>query len=158
VRIVVMPGKEYPGVTDVTAPTASGDTLDAIARMLKETAGPFVTVHVLNPVFVRLRVDAVVRWRDAEEEPAVAERLNAALIQYLSPWRAGTSESAWRTVAEVEEFVRAFPDIASIDTIRISYDGESAEETEPERCVLTSALRHDIRSAAGTAVAAAAGY
>jgi hypothetical protein len=158
VRIVVMPGAQYPGVTDVTAPLASGDTLNAIARMLKSTAGPFVTVHVLNPVFVRLEVDAVLRWRDSDEGSAAAERLNAALVEYLSPWRSEANGSGSRTAADVEGFVRSRPDIESIDAIRISYDWESAADAEPERCVLTSALRHNIRSAARTAVAAAAGY
>jgi hypothetical protein len=158
VRIAVMPGPEYPGLADVTAPTASGDTLTAIARMLRSTAGPFVTVHVFNPIFVRLEVEAVLRWRDAEEGSAGAERLNAALLEYLSPWRSEANRSGSRTAADVEGFVRSRPDIESIDAIRISYDWESAADAEPERCMLTSALRHNIRSAAAKAVAAAAGY
>ena len=43
VRVVVVPGPKYPGVTDVTAPSASSDTLAAIARMLQGATGPFVT-------------------------------------------------------------------------------------------------------------------
>ena len=157
VRIVVLPGREHAGVTDLTAPTASGDTLAAITRMLRGVSGPFVTVHVLNPVFVRLKVDARVRWRDAEKASAFAESLNAALIQFLTPWRSDTN-SAGRTRADVEGFIRSCPDVESVEKIRISYDRDIAAEAEPERCVLTSALRHDIRSVAETAVAAAAGY
>ena len=74
---------------------------------------------MLNAVFVRLKVEAVVGWRDAGEEPAGAERLNAALIQYLSPWGSDV-HGGWRTAAEVEGFVRSRPDIESIHTIRFS--------------------------------------
>jgi hypothetical protein len=158
VRIIVVPGRAYPGVTDVTAPTATSETLAAIARMLKAAAGPFVALHVLNPTYLRLKVDAVVQWRDSVEAASSAEHLNAALIQYLSPWRSDASGGVRRTAAEVEAFVRSCPDVEFVHAIRFSFVPDGAGDGEPERCMLTSALRHDIRSVAGTAVAAAAGY
>jgi hypothetical protein len=158
VRVIVVPGQAYPGVTDATAPTATSETLAAIARMLKAAAGPFVTLHVLNPTYVRLKVDAVVQWREAGEAASGAERLNASLIQYLSPWRSDAPGGVRRTAADVEGFVRSCPDIEFVHAIRLSYSSDGAAEAEPERCMVTSALRHDIRSVAEAAVAAAAGY
>jgi hypothetical protein len=157
VRVIVVPGQAYPGVTDVTAPAATSETLAAIARMLKAATGPFVTLHVLNATYVRLKVDAVVQWRDTGEASS-AERLNASLIQYLSPWRSDAHGGVRRTAADVEGFVRSCPDIEFVHAIRFSFLSDGAGEAEPERCMLTSALRHDIRSVAETAVAAAAGY
>jgi hypothetical protein len=158
VRVVVVPGRTYPGVTDVTAPTATSETLAAIARMLKAAAGPFVTLHVLNPTYLRLKVDAVVQWRDGVEAASGAGRLNASLIEYLSPWRSDAHGGVRRTVAEVEGFVRSCPEIELVHATWFSFATDGAAEAEPERCMLTSALRHDIRTVAETAVSAAVGY
>ena len=144
VRIVVVPGPGTPDVPDPAVPTSGAETLAAIAQVLQHAAGPFVRVRVLDPVFVRARVTAAIRWREGEDPRISADRLSAELKAYLSPWENDLRGNHGVSEPELAEFVQSRSYVDLVSSMTIAYDGAAALASEPERCFVTTASSHEI--------------
>ena len=144
VRVVVVPGPGSTDVSDPAVPTAGAETLAAIARTLQQAAGPFVSVRVLDPIFVRARVTAAIRWRQGEDPRVSGDRLIAELIAYLSPWENDIRAGRGVSEPELAEFVQSRSYVDLIASMTIAYEGAAALASEPERCFLTTASSHEI--------------
>ena len=144
VRVVVVPGPGSPDVPDPAAPTSGAETLAAIARVLQQTAGPFVRIRVLAPIFVRARVTAAIRWREGEDPRISADRLIAELKAYLSPWENDVRGDRGVSEPELVDFVQSRSYVDLISSMTMAYDGAAALASEPERCFLTTASTHEI--------------
>jgi hypothetical protein len=144
VRVVVVPGPDSPDVPDPAVPTLGAETLAAIAGILQQAASPFVRVRVLNPVFVRVKVRAAVRWREGEDPRMSADRLNAELKAYLSPWENDIRGDRDVSEPDLAEFVQSRSYVELTSAMTIEYDDAAALASEPERCFLTTAPAHEI--------------
>ncbi len=152
VRVIVVPGPTSPDVADPTAPTCSAETLAGITETLRQAAGTFVHPQVLNPIYVRTAVTAMVRWRDGEDPRISAGRLSDEIKAYLSPW--GTDVRGGRGVSEPElaEFVQSRGYVELVTAIEIEHDQAECLASEPERCFITTAAAHVIHDEAAIAV------
>jgi hypothetical protein len=144
VRVVVVPGPGSPDVPDPAVPTSGAETLAAIARVLQQAAGPFVRVRVLDPIFVRARVTAAIRWREGEDPRVSADRLITDLKAYLSPWENDIRGDRGVSEPELAEFVQSRSYVDLISSMTVAYDDAAALASEPERCFLTTASSHEI--------------
>jgi hypothetical protein len=144
VRVVVVPGPGSPDVPDPAVPTSGAETRAAIARVLQKVAGPFVRVRVLDPIFVRARVSATIRWREGQDPRISADRLVAELKTYLSPWENDVRGDRGVSEPELAEFVQSRSYVDLLSSMVIAYDGAAALASEPERCLLTTASTHEI--------------
>ncbi len=158
VRVIVVPGPTSPEVVDPTAPTSSADTLASIAQVLQQAAGPFVRVQVLNPIFVRMRVTATVRWRDREDPRMLADRLSGEIRTYLSPWPSEVRGDRAVSEPELAEFIQSRSYVDLVTAIAVGYDPAEPLASEPECCFLTTAAVHEIRAEAAVAASVQEGY
>jgi hypothetical protein len=149
VLVVVVPGPDSREVLDPTAPAASGDLLNAIRVQLESLASPFVRLNVVNPVYVRIQVTAVVQFVDGEDAGAAIARLNGELVRYLSPWYYDAARAALggRYVAddEISTFIETRPYVEELLAFTAC---QLAPAGEPDWCFLTSAQQHQITNAA----------
>jgi hypothetical protein len=158
VRVVVVPGPDSPGIADPSAPQWPGEGLASMAAALQHVAGPFAQVHVLNAIFVRVTVRATIRWREDANPRTSAERLDADLVAYLAPWDNGIRGRRGVSEREIEEFVQSRPDVDGIAALTFDYDPVEPLASDPERCFLTTAPRHEIRDEVPAAAAVQRGY
>jgi hypothetical protein len=145
VLVVVVPGPDSLDAVDPTVPKAPADQLDRIKTYLEGLASPFVRLHVVNPVYVRITVDASVQFTRDSDPGTNIERLNTDLVDYLSPWYYDAARAArqgrYASEADISEFIQTRPYVEGLDCITFSYD--PAPETL-EWCFLTSAPAHRI--------------
>lgn len=148
--VVVVPGPEFPQISDPTVPAAPGEVLNQIAAYLRERASPFAAILVDNPLYVRLTVDATVVFADGQQPGEAIGRLNDDLVQYLSPWfydaeRAANGSRYWEE-AEVSAFIQTRPYVALLRTLTLTPDREEEME-KADWCFVTSARSHTITDA-----------
>lgn len=155
VLLVVVAGPDSLDVADPTVPSASGALLGAIRHYLEGLISPFVRLHVVNPTYVRITVEATVQFSGTEDVGAAIARLNDELVRYLSPWfyDAARAAKGGRYVAkdEIEAFIEAQPMVDGLWDFDISYD-RSIDDLD--WYFLTSAKEHDIVAAGGAAFSA----
>jgi hypothetical protein len=145
-------------VSDPTAPTWSAEALASMARALQQSAGPFVRVRVLNPIFVRVKVVATVRWREGIDPRSAADRLAEDLKAYLSPWDNGVRGDRGISERDIEEFVQSRSSVDAVAALAFEYDPAGALATDSERCFLTTAAVHEIQVEMPAAAAVQQGY
>ena len=147
VLVVVVPGAESRQVQDPTTPLAPADLLHRLQAYLEARTSPFVRLHVVNPQYVRIQVTATVTFRNDDDPGADIAKLNADLVQYLSPWYDDAARAAkeghYATEDEISEFVQTRPYAAALESIAFSYD----PPVRPEWYFLTSAAGHVIHDA-----------
>jgi hypothetical protein len=142
VWIVPIPGRETPAIEDPTIPSSDSAMLADIHGFLSSRISPFVDLAVTNPTYLRLKVVADLIFTDEDTLEANKERLNAELIQYLSPWPApvlGARPDDYYTLNEVAHFVRNRPYVRAILSIALVPE-EPAEQNGWH--YLTSAISH----------------
>jgi hypothetical protein len=130
-------------------PRASLDTRARIRASLESVASPFARIHVVEPVYVRIAVEAEIQFR-TEAEGDAPIRLSDALRRFLSPSSdgldlpddAGTEEIR----AALASFIETWPDVAGLAApLRLRFD------PDPQTLswfVPTSADRHAITAVA----------
>ena len=148
VLVVIVPGPDGLAVTDPTVPAASNEMLAQIQAYLKGLASPFIQLQVVNPLYVRIEVNAVVQFREDSNAGAPARRLNDELVLYLSPWFYDAARAAkggrYVSEADISEFIQTRPYVVEMISISLDYE----PEREPlEWYFLTSAQQHQIRAA-----------
>lgn len=159
VTVVVVSGRNSTQAIDPTAPTATAELLGNVRTYLEERASPFVQLHVVNPVYVRIEVSASVRFRAEATQGASAVLLNDELVRYLSPWFYDAARAAkggrYASEADISEFIQTRPYVETMDGISFSY------EPRPDGLdwyFLTSARQHRILDAGSTAAPSRPGY
>ncbi len=148
VLLVVVPGADSREVLDPAAPAASSELLAAIQSYIESLISPFISLQVVNPVYVRIEVITTVEFVSGEDTGACIDRLNDELVEYLSPWyydasRART-EGQYASESEISEFIQTRPYVAAMFSIEFYYDPDPAGL---DWYFLTSAIEHDISAA-----------
>ena len=107
-------------------PTAPGDQLDRIKTYLEGLASPFVRFRVVNPIYVRVKVNAVVQFTRDSDPGANVKRLNDDLVSYLSPWYYDAERAAkqgrYAVEDEIADFIEMRPYVEALDCIDLSHD------------------------------------
>jgi hypothetical protein len=154
VTVVIVSGPDSTEAMDSTAPAATAQVLDHIRTYLEQRTSPFVQLHVVNPVYVRVEVSATVRFRETESWGAAVVRLEEELVQYLSPWfyTAARAASGGRYASEsdISEFIQNRPYVEALDSIAYRYE---PAPTGLDWYFLTSARRHRINETTAAAPA-----
>lgn len=155
VLIVVVAGPDSLDVADPTVPSASGMMLGAIREYLAGLSSPFVHLHVVNPIYVRITVHARVQFTEAADSGASLARLNDELTRYLSPWFYDAARAAkggrYADKDEIEAFLETRPGVDGIWGFEVTYDPPL---DQLDWYFLTSATKHDIVAADIAAIAA----
>lgn len=84
--LVIVPNLRRTGGANVLEPRASAVLLGQIRAHLAGLASPFAALHVIPPVFERIRVQARVTFAPGRDPGYYAAVLNDDLRRYLSPW------------------------------------------------------------------------
>lgn len=150
VLVVVVPGPDYPQVSDPTVPTVAGDLLRQMRLFLSARASPFAAIRVDNPIYVRIKVEATVVFADRFEPGDMIERLNDDLVHYLSPWfydaeRASGDVRYWQE-AEISTFIQTRPYVDALRTLKLHTEAPT-DDTSADWCFMTSAKSHAITDA-----------
>ncbi|HYI38765.1 MAG TPA: hypothetical protein VE053_00430 [Allosphingosinicella sp.] len=122
VWIVPIPGPRTPDVSDPATPSSNATMRTAMADFLASRISPFIQLTVTDPPYLRLQVDADLIFTDADSEKANIERLNAELIEFLSPWPPTTlppRPDDYYTLKEVAHFIRHRPYVRAIISLRL---------------------------------------
>ncbi len=145
VLVVVVAGKDTLGIVDPTVPQATGDMLSQIHDYLKGYTSPFVQLHVVNPVYVRIQVTTTVQFRDEDDPGAFIDQLNQELVQYLSPWfydvARATEGGRYVTEDDISEFIQTRPYVAAMLSLKLEY---APATKDLDWYFLTSAKQHRI--------------
>jgi hypothetical protein len=133
--------------TDLLMPKIDADMRGRIQASLQAATSPFARVHVADPAYVRIAVQADLVFRaDAPEYGPT--QLNNDLREFLSPWSSGLDLSDEAGPGEIRvalaNFIATRTYVAGLVALELSY--EPSLETF-DWCVLTSAASHDIRIA-----------
>lgn len=156
VLLIVLPGPNPQSPTDETAPLCTSQQLAQIQAFLAPRMSPHVQLHVRNPSYVRLTVEATVQFGDESSLSRPArEQLASDLRTYLCPWseRAGRAAAApspdsrwdgeYTQRPLIAEFIAKRPYVAALLDLQLhtapSPDGET--DLPP---FLTSAYGHRI--------------
>ncbi len=149
VLVVVVPGPDGISVMSPTVPAAPSEMLNRIETYLAERATPFATIHVVNPVYVRIKVIAAIQFRDETDTGANVKRMNDDLLGYLSPWFYDAERAArqgnYASEDDITEFIQTRPYVAAVETLRFEYS--PADRSALEWYFLTSSEAHDITDA-----------
>ncbi len=145
VLVVVVAGEESLEIADPAIPCATALMLQQIQDYLQQRISPFVSLQVVNPVYVRITVVATVAFQTGEAAGARIGQLNSELVEYLSPWFYDATRAAkggdYATPHAISEFIQNRPYVAALDQFTLQYD------PDPEKLdwyFLTSAIVHHI--------------
>jgi hypothetical protein len=84
--LVIVPSVRPTGATNGLEPRAGVVLMGEIQARVKRLTSPFVTLHVIQPVFERLRIEANVVFMAGRDPGYYAGVLNDDLRRFLSPW------------------------------------------------------------------------
>lgn len=84
--LVVVPNLRRGGAANPLEPRAGEDLLARIAEYFAGLGTPFMTLHVIRPVFERIRVEAKVVFTRGRDPGYYSGVLNEDLRRFLSPW------------------------------------------------------------------------
>ena len=150
VLLMVVPGPESREAVDPTAPLAPADELRRIRSYLAARVSPFVQLDVVNPIYVRIEVTALVSFVENADPGTSIERLDQDLVEYLSPWFYDMARASkggdYVLEPEISEFVASRPYVATVDTIDFAYQ-PAIESLDSDWYFLTSAQKHVIHDA-----------
>lgn len=150
VLVVVVAGPRTPGVIDTTEPMVSSDMCREIQSYLQERASHFVTISVVNPTYVRIKVTAHVDFNDAQEPGNYLEMLDQDLVAYLSPWFYSAERAAKKgqyvSESDIADFMQNRPYVKHLVSMCLDYDPMLAG-LKSEWCFMTSATSHCIYDA-----------
>lgn len=84
--LVIVPNVRRTGAINVLEPRPGAVLMEEIEEHLAGLTSPFATVHAIQPVFERLRVEANVVFNAGRDPGYYAGVLNDDLRRFLSPW------------------------------------------------------------------------
>jgi hypothetical protein len=151
VLLMVVPGPSSEAAHS-TVPRASREVLGAVEEYLRPLMSPFVTLRVVNPVYVRTQARAWVAFAAGEDAGECTRRLDGELVRYLSPWYDGPERAArgglYATADDVSSFIQSRPYVHALERLRLRH---RPRRTSVPWCFLTSAASHEIHVVAGGA-------
>ncbi|MGB9179564.1 MAG: baseplate J/gp47 family protein [Pyrinomonadaceae bacterium] len=160
VLVVIVPGPETAGVVDTTVPTATAEMLEQIKEYLEGLSSPFIQLQVVNPVYVRIEVNATVQFNAASDAGAYIKRLNDELVQYLSPWFYDANRAAkggrYISEADISEFIQTRPYVEAMTAIKLILLEPNVKNMD--WYFLTSAQQHKIQVKEQTIAEVQTGY
>jgi len=130
VLIVVIPHPERGSTGGTRAPKMNATELESIQTFLAERASPFADIVVRNATYERIQVRCAVRFRPGAQSGLHLQRLNADIIERLSPWRgdgAGAQFDWSLRKEEVEAWIREFDYVASVARVSLLQVAEADE-------------------------------
>lgn len=157
VLLMVVAGELGNESSDPTIPRLRSELLERIRDYLARRSSPFVTLAVVNPVYVRVHVCADVVFRsvaatEEDDEPVPAapeERLERDLVAWLSPWFYDAARAArqgrYAGKADVAEFIRSRSYVQALASLDLKH------HPHPEALpwyFLTSAREHHVQAVA----------
>lgn len=86
VTLVTIPNQQFHHVRDPLRPFTSLGLLAEIQAFLRRRVSCFVNLHVRNPLFEEVLVDLKVRFRAGVDVTFHVNKLQEAMIRFLSPW------------------------------------------------------------------------
>lgn len=84
--LVVVPNLRRGGTANPLEPRAAEELLARISEYFDGLATPFLNLHVIRPVFERIRVEAKVVFTRGRDPGYYSGALNEDLRRFLSPW------------------------------------------------------------------------
>jgi len=84
--LAIVPNLRRAGATNLLEPRAGEVLLAGIAEYLAGLTSPFQTLHVIRPVFERIRVEARVVFARGRDPGFYTNELDDELRRFLSPW------------------------------------------------------------------------
>jgi hypothetical protein len=84
--LVIVPNVQRTGAVNVLEPRASAVLMEEIEQCVAGLTSAFATVHAIQPVFERLRVEANVVFQTGRDPGYYSGVLDADLRRFLSPW------------------------------------------------------------------------
>lgn len=84
--LVIVPNVRRMGATNVLEPRASAVLMEEIEEHVAGLTSPFATVHAIQPVFERLRVETNAVFAAGRDPGYYSGVLNEDLRRFLSPW------------------------------------------------------------------------
>ncbi|MFA5964706.1 MAG: hypothetical protein WC804_11870 [Sphingomonas sp.] len=142
VWVVAVAGPNTPNVVDPTVPLVDLTTLSNIGDRLEKCVGPFVTLAVTNPPYLRLRVTAECHFSDGDTPDYWSIRLKADLTKWLSPWpdeALGPRPANYYTRRAIADFVRHRPYVLGVASLEVAPE---VDEAGLGWYFLTSSLTH----------------
>ncbi len=91
--------------------------LETIERFLPPLASPFAKIRVINATYEYIQVRCAVELRRGAQVGEALTRINAALIDFLSPWSDGGNPARFDWIIrgqDVESCIRALDDVVSV--------------------------------------------
>ncbi|MCP3166778.1 baseplate J/gp47 family protein [Myxococcus qinghaiensis] len=154
VLVVVVPGRDGTTSADSTVPQVTSDTLERIQGYLQERASPFARIRVVNPIYVRVTVKALVDFRVGEDVGASIDRLDRELVEHLSPWyqdaSRATRQGQYASEADISDFIQTRPYVQALLSLELGHT-PPPEALESDWYFLTSATRHELQAAGAPA-------
>lgn len=149
VWVVAVAGPTTPNVSDKTVPQADLSMLSSLGELLAARGSPFIEIAVTNPPYRRLSVRAELEFTDSDTGAYWADRLDAELILWLSPWpdpSIGARPADYYSSRAIAEFIRSRPYVRGILDLHVIAEpgGSSPLHRYP---YFTSALHHELTPA-----------
>ena len=133
ILIVVIPRLE--GTSAATMkPMAPGMLLTEIGEFVRCLSSPFVALKVRNPAYEKIQVRCRVQFKPEKSGGYYLQKLNQALVDYLSPWEAAgyTAEFGWRVRRhDIKSYIRKqdyIHFVTDFSMLRVAEDDEGTYE------------------------------
>ncbi|RDE24684.1 hypothetical protein DV711_03585 [Motiliproteus coralliicola] len=166
--ILLVPYVNSDNAVDPLQPLADSQTLDQVQDFLDARKPMQAQVHVINPSYLQLRVNLLVRFKTGFEFNHYREQLQLAIREQLSPWLSDVPsgndsgehsgpEFGGRVYKSVlMDFIEELPYVEFISQVQLQASsdgtefGSDAHQQQPQHPlqVLTSAPEHLIEEAA----------
>jgi hypothetical protein len=131
--VVIVPNLRRTGGSNVLEPRAGEVLLEQIKEYLATRLSSFATLHVIRPVFERIRVEAKVVFMKGRDPGYYSGVLNEDLRRFLSPWAYQEGEDipfgARIYRSEILAFVEGREYVDHLTDLRVyhSFDGQLRE-------------------------------
>ncbi|MBR1218538.1 hypothetical protein JQ557_11095 [Bradyrhizobium sp. U87765 SZCCT0131] len=147
--VVVVPDVQ-PGAADPWTPRTSAELRGQIGSSLQQQTSPFARIEVVDPVYIRVRVQADVVFRNAGGATRLVQDLHALLSPGAERLDLPDDADGDDIHVAIANFIAARPYVAGISDLSLVFTPPLAAQPW---CALTSADTHDIRSAHAAVVA-----
>lgn len=153
VTLVVIPDLAQLHAKNPLQPLLPASDLSAVQHYLQQRISPFIRLHVLNPKYQAVRVQARVRFRPGRSVSFYQKQLEQDVKIFLAPWafagqRADISfggQIYYSTVVkfiEEREYVDYLSDLLLVDETDESAGPQEKIKARTSRSILTSAEHH----------------
>jgi len=169
VTLVVVPDLAQLQAKNPLQPLLPASDLLAVHRYLEQRISPFIHLHILNPKYQAVRVQARVRFRPERSVSFYQKQLEQDVKAFLAPWafaeqRADISfggQIYYSTLVkfiEEREYVDYLSELLLVDETDESAGPQEKIKARTSRSILTSAEHHRFEAITGEDVPGSAQY